>query len=164
MKNNRLIFYLLINIIVSALTTLAVLLLWNQFHQLKTVSLASDLFPTATSTDTIQATLPPTGAAVLQIDNVYGVGRWDSEMVVVKRVGEGELWLSGWKMVDEQNHQFVFPQLLLNNNGNVNIYTRGGVDTARDLHWGKDKAMWQTGEKVRILDSMGNLRAEYTIP
>jgi hypothetical protein len=163
MKNKRLIVYLGINILVSALTTLGVLMLWDFFHQSPIVVIPVSLMSTPTPTDTIQSTLPPSDTSLLQIDNVFGAGRLDSEMVVVKRIGEGDLWLTGWKMVDEQNHPYIFPRLLLNK-GSVNIYTRAGIDTPRDLHWGQAKAMWQTGKKVRILDPLGNLRAEYIIP
>ena len=162
MKNNRIIAYLLVNILVSALTTAGVLVLWDMFHQSQPPIIMA--FSTPTPTDAAQGTLPPSSISLLQIYNVYGTGRLDSEMVVVKRVGDGELWLTGWKMVDEQNNVFVFPRLQLNKNSNVNIYTRAGIVTARDLYWGREKAMWHTGEKVRILDPLGNLRAEYVIP
>ena len=163
MKNNRLFAYIVINIIISALTTLGVLVLWDFIHQPGNVIIPPLPFSTPTPTDSVQAVLPPAGESLIQIDNVFGVGRLDSEMVVVKRVGEGELWLTGWKMVDEQNHAYIFPRLLLNK-GSINIYTRAGIDTAKDLHWGQPKAMWQTGKKVRIFDPLGSLRAEYVIP
>jgi hypothetical protein len=162
MKNNRLITYLIINIIISALTTLGVLVLWDWVHK-PDGPIPPPLFSTAIPTESVQSTLPSSGESILQIENVFGVGRLDSEIVVVKRIGEGELWLTGWKMLDEQNHQFTFPRLLLNK-GSINIYTRAGIDTARDLHWGQTKSMWITGEKVRILDPLGNQRAEYIIP
>jgi hypothetical protein len=87
----------------------------------------------------------------------------DSEVVVIKHIGEGELWLTGWKMVDEHNHQYIFPRLALSK-GMVNIYTRAGIDSVKDLHWGQTRALWQSGGHVRIFDPLGNLRADYLIP
>jgi hypothetical protein len=113
--------------------------------------------------DRTQLTLPPPDENVLQIDNVYGVGRLDSEMVVIKHVGDGDLIMTGWKMVDEHNHQYIFPHLTLSK-GMVNINTRAGIDTVKDLHWGLTRALWQSGEHVRIYDPLGNLRADYLIP
>jgi hypothetical protein len=162
MKTNRLLVYIVLNIFISALTTLGVLVLWDRFHQSETI-ISIPTLSAPISTDVTQSTLPPAAESVLAIDNVFGAGRLDSEVVVVKRVGEGELWLTGWKMIDEQNHQYTFPRLSLNK-GDINIYTQAGIDTAKDLHWGQAKAMWQAGRKVRIIDPLGNLRAEYLIP
>ena len=164
MKTTRLIVYIIINVIVSALTTLGILLIWDMLHQSENIpSIPISFLTTPTPTEAIQSTPPPVGEAILQIDNVFGAGRLDSEVVVVKRLGEGELWLTGWKMVDEANHIYTFPRLSLIK-GSINIYTQAGIDTAEDLHWGQPRALWQPGRKVRIFDPIGNLRAEYIIP
>jgi hypothetical protein len=163
MKKNRLWVYLLINVIVSALTTISVLLIWDWAHQLKTLPISLTFPSNATPTASIEGTLPDPTEIILQIDNIYGVGQLQNEVIVIRRVGEGELWLTGWKLVDEQNHQYVFPRLSLDK-GEINVHTQAGVDTVRDLHWGLSKSVWTFGEKVSIIDPLGNLRAEYTIP
>jgi hypothetical protein len=163
MKKNRLWVYLLINVIVSALTTLTVLLIWDWAHQLQTPLLSLPFPSNATPTISLEGTLPDIGETILQIDNVYGVGRLSDEVVVIRRLGEGELWLTGWKLVDEHKHQYTFPRLSLDK-GEINVHTQAGIDTVRDLHWGLSQSVWTFGEKVRIIDPLGNARAEYTIP
>jgi hypothetical protein len=59
---------------------------------------------------------------------------------------------------------FEFPNLTLSPNGSVRIYTRRGTNTVIELYWGLESAAWQRGDKVRLLDPEGNLRAEYIIP
>ena len=160
-QNNRLLLYLLINIIVSAVTTFSVLLFWEWIHQIQTPPIFITS-PTASPANAVEA-LPAAGENTLEIENVFGVGRLQDEMVVIKHVGESELSLAGWKLVDEQNHEYVFPRITLTQ-GEINVYTQAGIDSAKDLHWGQNQSVWKFGGKVRIYDPLGTLRAEYTIP
>ena len=163
MKKDRLLIYIVINILVSALTTLGVLIVWDMTHQIQNGASPLQTAGSPTRPQSFSSTLPPTSQAVLQINNVYGVGHIEDEVVVIQRLGEGEMSLSGWKLVDGHNHQFIFPQLTLNA-GLLNVYSRSGTNTAKDLYWNQAHAVWQTGEKVQIYDPLGNLRAEYNIP
>jgi hypothetical protein len=110
------------------------------------------------------ATLPPLDQAVIQIENVYGPGDPQNEVVVLKRMGDGQLSLTGWQLKDEDGHEFTFPELVLSKDGAVQVFTNPGVNTVIALHWGKTEAMWRPGEQVSLFDSSGNTRASYRIP
>lgn len=169
----RLLFYLVLNAIVSAVTTLTVLTIWDRNHQSSAViQPVAQMAATATQQAAIQpqsATATPSlhatiGNGGVQIENVFGVGDVNTEVVMLKRTGEGELWLTGWRLEDENNHRFVFPELMLNKDGAIKIYTKPGTNSAIELHWGIKEAVWSSGELVSLMDQNGTNRATYRIP
>ncbi len=163
----RLVPYLLLNIFVSAATTLGVLYWWDTTQ--RPVSRPGE---TAAAFDPAPAALPPIATStlpsvdvvVIQIQNVFGAGDLDTESVRLQRVGDGELWLTGWQLKDKDGNLYTFPQLLLNKDAGVELYTKAGPDTVLELHWGLEKPVWSPGEEVRLLDPDGNIRAKYVIP
>lgn len=221
----RLLFYLLLNVLVSACTTLGVLFAWDQiqgplprdllpkallFSRQATPTPALDASgtpvprPTATeyfiayqvqpgdTFDSIAAqhnisveeliavngfsTEVPLGAGeVLQIpahpkgsvviDGVIGVGDLQTERVLLKHRGEGELSMDGWRLQDGDGNEYVFPQaLILYKGGAVNVYTKAGVNTVVDLFWGLPQPVWKSGETVTLRDGQGNSQAQFTVP
>jgi LysM repeat protein len=224
----RLTLFLLLNIVVSACTTLTVLYAWDQLfgptprHLLSQflVSQPTDSTPAPTAETTAQpgeqpAPTPeyivyqvkagdtfeniasryrigveeliaingftrsqPLGAGEVlripvqpkgsvKIDSVVGAGDLDSEHVLLKHGGEGELSLTGWRLQDDQGNVFVFPQfpqLTLYAGGAVNIYTKPGKNTVVELYWGLDHPVWKSGATVTLLDAQGKVHDTYTIP
>lgn len=157
-SNRRWIYYLIVNVIVSALTTLLVLTLWEAARG------NSVRPPTSALTAVAAATLPPVDEPTLQIANVFGVGDVEREVVLINRLGAGELNLKGWKLKDENGHSYFFPSLTLNPDGSVQVYTRAGSDSVTALYWNQQHAFWTHGELVTIFDPAGNLRTTYRIP
>lgn len=168
--SRRLAFYLVLNIIVSAATTLAVLFWWDANHRSPLTAGAPPLAAIpASGTESVpaaaaQSTLPPVGKAVIEIKNVFGVGDLKNEVVVIQRVGDGDLFVSGWELEDEDGNRYTFPDLLLNQGGAVQVYSRAGADTVNELFWGAQKPLWRSGEVVTLVDTQGNARASYSIP
>ncbi len=173
----RLVFYLVLNILVSACTILTVLVIWDRLHQpadLKSAPTLSATLPaglifTVTPAPTLaQPTAPATPGGplpnLIRIDNVFGVGNLDQEVVVLKRVGGGELTLTNWKLSGGHANDFVFPALTLYKDGAIQVHTGAGVNTVVDLYWGRDSAVWQVGDTVNLFDDQGHLRASYKIP
>jgi hypothetical protein len=163
----RLLFYLALNILVSAATTYGVLIWWDSTHRIVPLVPASAVALKATAPAGVPApasTAIPAGAQVLQIKNVFGVGDLQNEVVLIKRLGEGDLSLSKWKLQDQNGHEYLFPDLVLNKDGAVQLYSRSGVDTAVELYWGQNEPIWKSGEQVSIIDPKGVARATYTIP
>ncbi len=163
----RLIPYLLLNILVSAATTLGVLYWWDSTHApvSKPGSASAAVGPGTAALAPVQTpTLPALDVAVVQIENVFGPGDLETEAVQLKRVGDGELWMTGWQLKDKNGNLYTFPQLLLNKDAGVEVYTKAGPDTVMELHWGLEKPVWSAGEEVRLFDPEGNLRAKYVIP
>jgi len=177
-QGKRLLAYVLLNVLVSAATTYAVLYLWNQAHP--TPSLPAGLIsPTLTNlslTETVQVTdavsqpvatvaAPiPLDQQVISIDNVFGIGNLANEVVLIKSQTDKSLSLTNWRLQDNGGNIYVFPELTLNKGGAVQVHTAAGVNTVIDLFWGRDTAVWQEGKTVILMDAQGIERAHYTIP
>lgn len=164
----RMLLYLALNVLVSAVTTFLVLTWWDRTHRVDlpvtSSSTPAAAAPTAAAGSAPAATPIPEGETVIEIRNVFGVGDLQNEVVVIKRVGDGELALSRWKMEDGEGNAYTFPDLVLNKDGAVQVYTRSGVDTVIELFWGMGRAAWSSGEQVTLVDPQGTVRATYTIP
>jgi hypothetical protein len=166
----RLLPYLIINILVSAGTTLGVLYWWEQNRPVEPPPVLPQFTPIAANPNQnsqlprIVPTPPPLDQVVIEINNVFGVGELQTESVRLQRLGEGELWLTGWQLKDSDGNVYVFPELLLNKDGAVEINTRAGTDTVIELHWGLAQAAFHPGEDVHLLDPQGNLRSSFRIP
>jgi len=169
----RLLFFLVLNVIVSAVTTIAVMSWWERAHlDSRTALVNAAPSPAAGDAATLPVEtaaptptpLPPGDTPLIRIENVFGVGDLQNEVVLLKRIGDGELWLTGWRLEDESGQKYIFPDLLLNKDGAVQVFTRPGVDSVIELHWGMKAAAWQPGELVTLVDPAGNVRATYRIP
>jgi len=117
-----------------------------------------------TSTTPTSTPVPLTGESRVLIDSVIGVGDLASERVFLKRVGPGEISLTGWSLVAESGETFTFPQLTLFENGAVFVHTRSGQTTAVALYWNLDQAVWSSGDTVVLIDDQGNVHNSYQIP
>jgi hypothetical protein len=161
--------YLVINIIVSALTTILILAIShasqakNPAYSLLLTPVSQDaLFPSQAEAQI--PTLPALDEPTLQISNLYGDGDLQTEFFQIQMVGSGELWLTNWQIKDNNKHVYTFPRLQLNNGGTVDIYTKIGVDSVTELYWGLKEPLWTSGDTITILDYAGNTRAEYLVP
>ncbi len=156
--------FLIVNIIVSAATTLLVLTIWNRVNTANSYKIETPptTRPIATA-PAIQAELPPLDTPVIKIANVFAAGDLQNELVVVERVGEGDLNLSGWQIIDQDKNAFIFPAIDLVK-GQISVYSRPGADTVNTLFWASEEPIWSAGELVRIYDSAGHERAEFVIP
>ena len=156
-------FYLLLNILVSALTT------WFVFTMVMRRT-AVPAQPAAGNGATLQAEAAedeegaqqPLGQ--LQINSVIGAGDIDTERVHIRHVGTEEVSLDGWSLEDEQGNTFDFPALTMFTGGAVTVYSKTGNNTVMELYWGLDTAIFSEGELVMLLDPDGNVQARYTVP
>lgn len=168
----RIIPFLILNIIISAATTLTVLLLWDRNLrpvQPLPVSVGSTggIPPADNSSQPAlpgDATLPPLDEPVILIETVIGAGDLQNEAVLLRRVGEGELLLTGWKISNGRGAEYVFPYLLLNKGGAVRLYSRAGNNTVMELFWGSNQAVFRSGDLVSLYDWQGGPRATYSVP
>lgn len=163
MDRRKLIQYLLLNVFVSASVTGGILFWYDRniraVNQPAVVQQAAPVGGADTATGSeLQTDIP------VKISSVVGAGAVESEIVVVKFEGEGELDLSSWQLKDEDGGTFTFPELTLYPNGAVQVHTTSGTDTVIDLYWGIGEAVWSSGENARLFDSQGNLRAVYRVP
>jgi hypothetical protein len=163
MDRRRLLYFLLLNVFVSACVTSAILYWYDRNY--RAVSLPQVSIPTASSNSTGNAPAATIEKGLVQIVSVIGAGTLDAEAVVVKYNGEGELDLTGWHLKDTQGAStYTFPAFKLFKGGAVQVHTRDGTDTAIDLYWGQRQAAWQSGEAVLLTDPSGQAQDSYPVP
>ena len=173
----RIVYFLLLNVLVSAVTTWAVVTIFlRDGSPLAEQSAPTLVRQTASLDGQLVVTLPADSGSepldedievvpeVLEIERVIGIGELDTERVIIQHIGEKEISLLNWQIQDQNGHIFTFPALTIFKGGNVNIFTRKGTSTVVDLYWGLDEAIWQAGEKAYLLDPQGEVKAVYTIP
>lgn len=165
MARRRLLPYLLLNVLVSACVTSAILFWYHQNYRSVSQSSLQPAAPLVNqNVPAPQATLDPEVDIPVEIVSVIGAGTLSAEWVVVSYTGEDQINLANWELRDEDKNIFVFPQLVLHPNGAVQIHTASGTNTVIDLYWGKSDPVWQSGEEAQLLDSSGNVRAKYKVP
>ncbi len=114
--------------------------------------------PIATATP-----LPP-GVIHVQVVRVLNAGDVTSEAVEILNGGTSVARLEGWRMVNPRNRaEYIFPVLNLFPQGAITVHTGVGEDTAIDLYWGRDEAVWQVGDTVQLFDAKGELQATFEI-
>jgi hypothetical protein len=179
---NHVLLYLLLNVIVSAATVLAVLVVWDRVRQkdmppevpTSVVSVASatvapvELTATPEAPATPGAEVTPTqDGPVIEIAAVIGATDPEQEYVLLKRVGDGDVSLAGWQLKDEDGNVYTFPsspELILYKDGAVQVYTRVGNDTPTEVYWNRIEPVWRPGEWVTLVDNQGKVQASAQAP
>jgi hypothetical protein len=165
MDRRRLLPYLLLNVLVSACVTSAILFWYHQNYRSVNPSVLQPVAPLVNQNVSVpQATLDPEVEIPVEIVSVIGAGTLSAEWVVVSYTGEDQINLANWELRDEDKNVFIFPQLVLHPNGAVQIHTASGTNTVIDLYWGKSDPVWQSGEEAQLFDPSGNVRAMYKVP
>ena len=161
MDRRKLVYYLLLNVFVSACVTSTILFWYDRNYRA-----LSQPAPGAADSNEHAATaaLNPQTDIPLKIQSVIGAGTLNAEVAVVKFEGEGQLDIASWQLKDDDGNTYTFPRLTLYKNGAVQVHTVSGTNTVIDLYWGAGEAVWESGEDARLFDSQGNLRAIYRVP
>ncbi|GAB4548800.1 MAG: hypothetical protein Fur002_25790 [Anaerolineales bacterium] len=160
MERRKLFYYLLLNVLVSALTTAGILFWYDRAYRAGLPAVA----PLGAESASPQKALDPQTDIPVKISSVVAAGALESEVVIIKFDGDGQLNLSAWQLKDEDGNTFTFPNVTLYPNGAVQVHTLPGADTIIDLYWGLGAPVWNSGENAQLLDSQGNLRAAYQVP
>jgi hypothetical protein len=153
----RLVYYLLINIFVSALVTGTIIFFYDRAYRPD----CSTNLP-----DTTDVT-PGTGDVNVSIVGVIGAGTVSDERVVIQNNGGEKLVLTGWYLKDNQGITYTFPQfpqLTLYPGAKVQVYTKSGIDTLPNLYWGRSSPVWTSGELAALYDPQNIARAFYRVP
>ena len=160
MDRRRLIFYLLLNIFVSACVTLTILYWYDRNYRAATLPpVAVPVVSSGTN-----AVVPTMQQGSVKIISVVGAGTLGIETVTIQYQGSGEFDLTAWHLKDSNGNDFIFPPFKLFPNGAVRVHTVSGTNTAVDLYWGNDKAAWSSGENVVLTDPQGNPQDSYPVP
>jgi hypothetical protein len=108
-------------------------------------------------------TNPDAGEPQVEIREVTGAGDLASETVLLINRG-GEVLMAGWTLEDGRGNRFIFPNFVLHNNGAVSVRTRAGRDTAIDLFWNLDEAVWHSGTTITLRDADDRVHSTFEIP
>ncbi|MEN8243178.1 MAG: lamin tail domain-containing protein [Chloroflexota bacterium] len=171
----RVLYFVLLNIFVSALTTFIVVSVLNRNLTPTTPSDLTadsaqdgDLEPADdhTAPDQPADSGDPVDVAIgqLEIDTVIGAGDLLSERVLVRHIGDEEVSLVGWQLQDEDGHVFSFPALTMFSGGAVTVYSQSGTNTVVEMYWGQTEAVWSVGEKAYLVDPNGDVQAVFEVP
>jgi hypothetical protein len=158
--------YLVLNFLVSALAVVIVLLIWDKAHQPGTPVQQNLFSPAVTnsggSTNTDE--LPPLDQVTIEIQGVIGAGDLDTERIILFNISELEVSLAGWKIQDEDGHELLLPAITIYPSGGIVLHTKAGIDSAVEAYAKQDEPVFTSGEKIRLLDSQGHLRSSYIVP
>lgn len=109
-------------------------------------------------------TLPPTAAnAQISIVAVENVGDVTAEAVRIRNNGN-TVNVTGWVLSDADGNEYVFGQQLIFSNQEVTLYTRLDQNTPIALFWGRDTAVWQSGDVVTLRDAQNRVQASIRVP
>ena len=161
MNQRRLIFYILLNVFVSACVTLTILYRYD--HNYRAATLPPVSAPVGSS-GTSAVAMPTLQQGTVKIVSVVGAGILSVETVTIQYKGSSELDLTAWHIKDKNGNDFIFPPFKLFTNGAVRVHTASGTNTADDLYWGNNKAVWSSGENVVLTDPQGNAQDSYPVP
>ena len=163
MDRRRLLYFLLLNVFVSACVT-GTILFWYDRNERATSS--APAFAPQTQLEPA-ASVPEAVAnsnSNVQIVSVVGADNLGAEVVILRYLGEGQVDLSNWQLKDEGGNIFIFPAISLVNGGAVQIHTAAGTNTVVDLYWNLSAPVWKSGETASLYDASGNLIVVYKVP
>ena len=163
MKIKKILPYLLLNIVVSALTMLAVILIWNALHPVSKYQTPTEL-ENVTLFATEQAPLPPLDVQPIEIQSVFLPGEADYEKISLKNTSSDPVNLSGWTISNNRGDWFMFPAFTLYPDGVINVYSHAGFNNTVELFWNASHAVWQSGGEAVLSDPEGNERFRFQIP
>ena len=172
-QTKKLLFYVVLNIIVSAVTIICVLYLWET-TRLKNLLIdrsegASEITQPASAQEQPEERIN----LLIEIGEVGGVGNLATEYVRLIRPAsdsEDTISLQNWRVKDENNHNYSILEqsglasLDLHSQGAVNIYSKAGNSNPIELYLGLPDPIWQPGETVTLLDPDGEVHDTYLIP
>lgn len=168
----KLLFYIVLNIIVSIVAVLAAHYIYEKIQQ-KDVLLEAGNGSPEESTAEEEASQENNQNLLIEIGEVGGVGNLATEYVKLTRAASDPgdtVSLQGWRLADEEGHDFVIleqsglPSLDLHGQGAVYIYSKEGASTPIELYLGLSEPIWEPGETVSLIDPDGNLHDTYLIP
>jgi hypothetical protein len=145
---------------------LIVLAIWEASHRIPVTTNPSTSGTSVVGLSKCVSSDAPTGASILSIINVIGVGDLQKEEVDLKYSGNENFCLRGWQLADQNGQRFTFPDYFQFYSGGVviKIYSQAGTDTPLELHWGLQASIWHSNSIVSLLDPQGKEQVSFKIP
>ncbi len=86
----------------------------------------------------------------------------NAEWVEISNQGTSDENMSGWKLKDQQNHTYMFPDFILKAGSFARIHTGTGSDSSDDLYWNRSTPIWNNdGDTATLMDAAGNVVSSY---
>ncbi len=87
---------------------------------------------------------------------VLNPGLYAQETIVIVNVQHPSIDLSAWSVVTREDGAYQFPQIPpLLRGESIRLFSRAGVDTAYDKHWGRTPTIWGSGTTISLHDPNG---------
>jgi hypothetical protein len=169
----KLVFYIVLNIVVSAVTIIGVLYLWENTKFKNLLFDAGDLPAEASAPGEVSNGAEASQDLLIEIGEVGGVGNIATEYVRLIRPetdASDTISLAGWSLMDTNNRSYNILEesglasLDLHGQGAVNIYTGDGSSNPIELYLGLRDPIWEPGETVSLLDPDGEVHDTFIIP
>ncbi len=99
----------------------------------------------------------------VEITEIVSSGNLAEETVIITNRGQ-PVNLEGWTLSDRHDNVYTFPGILLwSNNASVRVHTGIGENTATDLYWKLNRAIWEAGDRATLADRDGKIISVYTV-
>ena len=154
--------FLLLNILISAATVWLVLTYWEARQPAPPPTQAP--LPAETQPSKPAETAVPAGESDVAITGVIGAGDLQVEYVLISNQGEDSVNLQGWSIESTKGEVYTFPNLQLNRNGAIRLYSRAGANTVIALNWGSAEPLWSSGDQLSLKDAAGVVQSVFSIP
>jgi len=80
------------------------------------------------------------------------------EFIVIENQGNTPIDFTGWTVLDESNHRYLFPSFTLSAKAKVTLRTGLGKNTKSEIFWGSRRPIWNNnGDTIFIKDAEGSL-------
>jgi len=158
-SRSRWFYFIILNIIVSATVTFAVLYYYDHYYNSTPVPALSASNPSPTSVEQVNY-----GDVQMEIISVIAAGVAETEIAVLQNKGEDAVLLTSWILRNGEGTSYTFPQVKMFKDGIVQVHTSAGANSPVDLYWGRTQPVWHSGDVASLFDTQGNLRATYVIP
>lgn len=136
-----------------------------------TPEITAEATPEATLDVTPTPTIPPTPTlaptvegATVEIANIIGAGELADEGVEIVNTGQ-TTDISGWTLSDGDGNVYIFPDgRRLFSGASIVVNSREGTNTAIDLFWNRDEAVFAPGDIVVLTDANGDVQSSIRLP
>ena len=86
----------------------------------------------------------------------------NDEYIVIENRGNTPIDLTGWTVLDEANHRYLFPNFVLSAKVRLMLRTGLGKNTKSEIFWGSRRPIWNNdGDTIFIKDAEGSLILSY---
>jgi hypothetical protein len=99
----------------------------------------------------------------MRIVEVLNAGDVTAESIAIRNTG-AIVDIGGWTLSDAEGTTYTFGQQRLFTNAQITLFSRVGTNTPVALYWGRDQAVFQSGDTVTLRDAGGNVQSTFRVP